>query len=88
MPTEKVVLVLNTNNAKNIPMTIDFEGNTNYHINFEFGDGTNVGYGCSATLNGDFWVFGGLENEQQVSYNIWHVLLVDSRQPPILDKQD
>ena len=50
-------------------MTIDFEGNTNYDINFEFGEGTNVGYGCSATLNGDFWVFGGLDNEQQVSFD-------------------
>ena len=68
MPSEKVVLVLNTNSVNNIPMTIDFEGNTNYDINFEFGEGTNVGYGCSATLNGDFWVFGGLDNEQQVSF--------------------
>ena len=50
-------------------MTIDFEGKTNTDINFEFDGGTYVGYGCSATLNGEFWVFGGLDNEQQVRSN-------------------
>ena len=69
IPKEKAVLVLNTNIANNTPMTIDFQGKTNTDINLEFEEETSVGYGCSAALNGEFLVFGGLENEQQVRFN-------------------
>ena len=34
-------------------------GNVNDDINFQFGKGTSVEYGCGATLNGEFWYFGG-----------------------------
>ena len=34
-------------------------GNVIDNINFEYGEGTTVYSGCGATLNGEFWYFGG-----------------------------
>ena len=34
-------------------------GDYNDDLNFEYGDGTDLHNGCSATLLGEFWYFGG-----------------------------
>ena len=46
------------------PELILSQGNVDYDLNFEFGDGTNIRYGCGATLMGEMWYFGGNENLQ------------------------
>ena len=33
----------------------------NEDLNFEYGDGTDVYFGCGATLHNVFWYFGGLD---------------------------
>ena len=55
----KKVLVLSTSYPNNVPFTVRFDGETNYNINFKFGENTVVYRSCAATLNGEFWVFGG-----------------------------
>ena len=42
-----------------------FSGNINEDLTFEYGDGTAAHYGCGATLNNEFWYFGG-SNKRQV----------------------
>ena len=39
----------------------------NEDLTLEYGDGTEVRYGCAATLNNEFWYFGGsASNKRQV----------------------
>ena len=35
------------------------KGNMNDNLDFRYGEGTSVSYGCGATLFGEFWYFGG-----------------------------
>ena len=53
------MLVLSTSYPNNNPFTVRFDGETNYNLNFKFGDKTVVYRSCAATLNGEFWIFGG-----------------------------
>jgi len=48
---------------------VDFNGNVNDDLKFEYGEGTTASYGCGATLNGEFWYFGGgfVTNYRQAS---------------------
>ena len=42
-------------------------GNINENLNFEYGTGTTVSYGCAATFRGEFYYFGGAApNKRQV----------------------
>jgi len=63
------VLVLSTPQEANVPMIVDFDGkkvkifcidkilgNINDNLNFEYGPGTTVSYGCAATFRGDFYI--------------------------------
>ena len=34
----------------------------NDDLDFQFGDGTAVDFGCGATLFGEFWYFGGQDS--------------------------
>ena len=36
-----------------------FSGNINEDLAFEYGDRATANYGCGATLNNEFWYFGG-----------------------------
>ena len=47
---------------------ITSSGNVNDDLDFEYGDGTTVAYGCGATFMGEFWYFGGdgAANNRQV----------------------
>ena len=46
-------------------------GNINDNLNFEYGPGTTVSYGCAATFRGDFYYFGGAApNKRQVRFFI------------------
>ena len=51
---------------------LDFQGNKIDDLNFKFGTDTNAEMGCSATLNGEHWVFGGYDgnpvHNTQVSF--------------------
>ena len=47
-----------------------FLGNINENLSFEFGDGTTAYGGCGATLNGEFWYFGGLDSYKNVSLSL------------------
>ena len=74
-PTGNAVLVLSTWNSNNKPFILDFNGkyfvfagdieinfdsgNINEDLAFEYGDGSTVHYSCGATLNNEFWYFGG-----------------------------
>ena len=42
-------------------------GNVNEDLAFEYGDGTETHYGCGATLQNEFWYFGGYNQKRQVS---------------------
>ena len=49
-------------------MKLKSSGNYNDDINFEYGDGVTVAYGCGATLMDQFWYFGGGNpNKRQVN---------------------
>ena len=63
-PTSNAVLILSTANSAQ-PMIVDFDGNINDDLAFEFGEGATVMNGCGATLNGEFWYFG---NGKKVSF--------------------
>ena len=41
-----------------------FLGNINEDLAFEYGDGTTAYDGCGATLNNEFWYFGGQAKRQ------------------------
>ena len=42
-------------------------GNVKNNLNFEYGPGTTVSYGCAATFRGEFYYFGGAApNKRQV----------------------
>ena len=58
-------------------MIVDFNGNVNEELNFEFGEGATVYEGCGATFMGEFWYFGGydLANKRQVSTIITRFIL-------------
>ena len=43
-----------------------FTGNVNEDLTFEYGTNTETSYGCAATLNNEFWYFGGISHERQV----------------------
>ena len=42
-------------------------GNINEDLAFEYGDDTETQYGCGATLQNQFWYFGGYNHKRQVS---------------------
>lgn len=44
---------------KSHPKTIDFSGNVNDDLRFEYEDGTDVYQSCAVTFLGEFWIFGG-----------------------------
>ena len=44
-------------------------GNMNENLAFEYGDGTRAYAGCGATLNGEFWYFGGQGSKWNVSFS-------------------
>ena len=45
-------------------------GNINENLAFEIGDGTTAERGCGATLNGEFWYFGGVNSYKKVSLSL------------------
>ena len=69
-PDSNAVLVLGTQYSTNLPYVIDFDGNVNPNSVFEIGKDVTISYGCAATLNGEFWYFGGASNKnRQVNKN-------------------
>ena len=42
-------------------------GNLSEDLAFEYGDGTETHYGCGATLQNEFWYFGGNTHKRQVN---------------------
>ena len=84
-PTGNAVLVLSTSSSNNKPFIVDFNGkyhtffldiemdlylgNINEDLAFEYGDGTTAYRGCGATLNNEFWYFGGSNKRQVKSQN-------------------
>ena len=42
---------------------------SNEDLAFEFGTGTEVRYGCAATLMNEFWYFGGTSFKRQVRFS-------------------
>ena len=51
-------------------------GNINEDLTFEYGDGTDVHYGCAATLKNEFWYLGGYNYKRQVKWQkyLWDIL--------------
>ena len=49
----------------------------NEDLTLEYGDLTEVRYGCAATLNNDFWYFGGNTFKRQVkNILVWYVFIL------------
>ena len=65
-PPPKSILVLNTYDRDNVPLLMDSNGDFN-QIDFEMGPLTQVNRSCSATINGEFYIFGGHTRQRQVS---------------------
>ena len=62
----KAVLVFSNYETSNIPHVISFGGLVDADMDFEFGENTQSFRACGATLNGEFWVFGGQDYKRQV----------------------
>ena len=45
-------------------------GNINPNLAFVYGDKVMASYGCGATLNGEFWYFGGWNRYKNVSLSL------------------
>ena len=70
-PDTNAVLVLGTMYDSNVPFVMDFDGNVNPSSVFEFGKDVGITYGCAATLNGEFWYFGGSSSKtRQVNIKV------------------
>ena len=69
---QKAVLILSTRESLNKPLLIDFNGNENKQLNFDYDDGVTVYGGCGASLHGVFWYFGGRysSDKRQVNFQI------------------
>ena len=63
---------MSTREALNKPLLIDFNGNENKQLNFDYDDGVTVYGGCGASLHGVFWYFGGRysSDKRQVNFQI------------------
>ena len=61
----KGVVVFSDFNPSNFPHVISFDGTVDADMDFEFGENTQSFRACGATLNGEFWVFGGHENQSR-----------------------
>ena len=46
-------------------MLIKFDGGQDMNLDFTIGPGASVYFSCSATLNGDFYVFGGFGSDNR-----------------------
>lgn len=60
------MLVLNTYKEQNTPLLMDYNGDF-YSIDFEIEPLTEVHRSCSASINGEFYIFGGLTQTRQIS---------------------
>ena len=59
---------LNPLNSANKAMVISFDGEVDDDIEFEYIDNINMGNaGCPATINGEFFMFGGQFQKTKVS---------------------
>ena len=60
---------MSRHNPANKPMVISFDGEVNDDIEFEYVDDINMGNGgCPATINGEFFMFGGFYQKTKVSH--------------------
>lgn len=59
-------IVLTTALSTNIPLLMDFNMDFEQKTWFQFGSRTEVFWSCGATLNGNFYIFGGLNEKRQV----------------------
>lgn len=59
-------IVLTTALSTNIPLLMDFNMDFEQKTWFKFGPRTEVFWSCGATLNGNFYIFGGLNEKRQV----------------------
>ena len=73
VPEPKAVLVLSTLDRANVPQVISFDAIVDADIDFEYGEFGSINgertesvHSCGATLNGEFWVFGGRDFPRQV----------------------
>ena len=62
----KSLLVLNTYESENVPLLMDSNGYFK-QIDFDIESMTEVAHSCSATINGEFFIFGGRTQKRQVS---------------------
>ena len=66
IPDKKSILVLSTYTSLRPSVLINYDGGVNRNLNFELGNQTEVYGSCSALLNGEFYVFGGSNERDQV----------------------
>ena len=64
----KLRVILKLTRANRVPAGsfFLFSGNVDNNLDFTFGEGTSFYDSCGATLNGEFWVFGGNSNQRQL----------------------
>ena len=65
---KQAVLILNTENALNIPLLTDLDGHVE-KVNFRYGERTGVESSCSVVFNGRAYVYGGStgDSRRQIS---------------------
>ena len=56
--SSNAVLILSTFHPDNKPLVVDFQGNVNDDLDFQYEEGATAALGCGATLMGEFWYFG------------------------------
>ena len=66
-PEEMAVLVLSNRVPTTVPHVISFDGTVDADTLFEHDVNTQSAYSCGATINDEFWVFGGQDFKRQVS---------------------
>ena len=64
---KKTVLVLNTYGGWKLPFLVDANGRNDANIFMVFDEGTEVYHSCSLTWRNEFFVFGGDQQNRQIS---------------------
>lgn len=61
------VLILNTARAANPPIMTNLDGREHTNFWFKFENGTQAHGSCAMLFYGQFYIFGGFDNKQQIS---------------------
>ena len=66
------VLILNTaynvgTDSNNVPILTNLDGKVDIKLSFEYETGIGVSYSCGVHFRGNFYIYGGEDNRQQIA---------------------